>query len=88
MPDKRDGSLLRGDRWVTIEELGQMLGLSKLALQQLAKGRGLPLRRVTPYATPGVLESELIPWIKKQPRLGSAIKRLMSHRKKKVSPKS
>jgi len=54
------------DRWLQIGELAKLFGLSEESIKRLAKNRGFPLRRLTPYATPGVLESELMPWLKDQ----------------------
>jgi hypothetical protein len=48
--------------------------LSEESIKRLAKSHGFPLRRLTPYATPGALESELIPWLKAQPLVGQPIR--------------
>ena len=69
------------DRWLQLAELAKIFGLSEESIKRLAKNRGLPLRRVTPYATPGVLESELVLWLKAQPLIGQAI-RATARRKK------
>jgi predicted DNA-binding transcriptional regulator AlpA len=62
------------DRWLQLPELAKMLGLSEDSLKRLAKKRRLPLRRVSPYATPGMLESELVIWLKQQPLIGEAVR--------------
>jgi hypothetical protein len=51
-----------------------MFGLSEESIKRLAKAQGFPLRRLTPYATPGVLESELISWLKAQPQVGAPVR--------------
>ena len=63
------------DRWLTLAEIAKMLGLSEESIKRLAKKRRLPLRRVTPYATPGTLESELIAWLRTQPMVGGPVRR-------------
>ena len=63
------------DRWLTLAEIAKMLGLSEESIKRLAKKRGLPLRRVTPYATPGTLETELLEWLKAQPLVGGPVRR-------------
>ena len=60
--------------WLKISELAALFGVSEESLKRLAKTHGLPLRRLTPYATPGVLESELFRWLKKQPPVGRPIR--------------
>ena len=65
----------------TVAELAKLFGLSEESIKRLAKNHGFPLRRLTPYATPGVLESELIRWLKAQPLIGQAI-RATARRKK------
>lgn len=59
------------DRWIPLTDdrphadcLSRLLGLSPRALKSLAKERGLPLRRASPNATPGIIQSELIDWIR------------------------
>lgn len=59
------------DRWIPLtddrphaDSLSSLLGLSARAIKSLAKERGLPLRRVSPNATPGIIQSELIEWIR------------------------
>jgi hypothetical protein len=69
------------DRWLQLAELAKLFGLSEESIKRLAKNHGFPLRRLTPYATPGVLESELIRWLKAQPLIGQAI-RATARRKK------
>jgi hypothetical protein len=51
-----------------------MFGLSEESLKRFAKNHGFPLRRLTPYSTPGVLESELVEWLKAQPMVGRPIR--------------
>jgi hypothetical protein len=50
------------DQWLQLAELAELFGLSEESIKRLAKSHGFPLRRLTPYATPGVLESELFRW--------------------------
>lgn len=57
------------DRWLSLAQLAEFLGLTERSVLRLGR-QGLPLRRVTPRATPGVLESELLAWIRKRPKLG------------------
>ena len=59
------------DQWLPLTELARMFGLSEESIKRLAKTHGFPLRRLTPYATPGVLESEMVSWLKAQPPLRS-----------------
>jgi len=63
-----------GDRWIQLGELAKLFGLSEESMKRVAKNHGFPLRRLTPYATPGVLESELFSWLKAQPRVGRPIR--------------
>jgi hypothetical protein len=63
-----------GDRWIQLGELAKLFGLSEDSMKRVAKNHGFPLRRLTPYATPGVLESELFSWLKAQPRVGRSIR--------------
>jgi len=73
------------DRWLQLAELARLFGLSEESIKRLAKNHGFPLRRLTPYATPGVLESELVPWLKAQPLRGQPIRArptIKSRRKK------
>jgi predicted DNA-binding transcriptional regulator AlpA len=62
------------DRWLQLTELAQMFGLSEESLKRFAKNHGFPLRRLTPYSTPGMLESELVEWLKAQPMVGRPIR--------------
>jgi len=62
------------DRWIQLAELARMFGLSEESIKRLAKTHGFPLRRLTPYATPGVLESELVSWLKDQPHVGPPVR--------------
>ena len=62
------------DRWLQLEEIAKLFGLSEDSIKRLAKNHGLPLRRVTPLATPGVLETELIEWLKSQPLVGPPVR--------------
>ncbi len=66
----------RVDQWLQLPEIAKMFGLSEESIKRLAKTHGLPLRRITPFATPGSLESELVNWLKAQPpsRSSSAVK--------------
>ena len=45
------------DRWLQLAELSKMFGLSKESIKRMVKSHDFPLRRITPYAKPGVLES-------------------------------
>jgi len=63
------------DRWLQLPEIAKVFGLSEESIKRLAKTHGLPLRRLTPFATPGVLESEFLPWLKAQPQIGSPVRR-------------
>jgi hypothetical protein len=51
----------------------RVFGLSE-SIKRLAKKNVFPLRRLTPYATPGVLESEFVRWLKAQPLVGKPIR--------------
>jgi predicted DNA-binding transcriptional regulator AlpA len=62
------------DQWLQLTELVKMFGLSEESIKRLAKAQGFPLRRLTPYATPGVLESELFAWLKAQPNVGAPVR--------------
>lgn len=62
------------DRWLPLPEVAKLLGLSEESIKRLAKKRGLPLRRVSTYATPGMLESELVAWLKAQPPVGPPVR--------------
>jgi hypothetical protein len=52
------------DRWLQLPGIAKLFGLSEDSIKRLAKNHALPLRRVTPLAIPGVLETELIEWVK------------------------
>jgi hypothetical protein len=60
--------------WLTLGELAKLFGLSEESIKRLAKKNGFPLRRLTPYATPGVIESEFFRWLKTQPLVGRAVR--------------
>ena len=62
------------DRWLQLPEIAKLFGLSEDSIKRLAKNRALPLRRVTPLAIPGVLETELIEWLKNQPLIGPPVR--------------
>jgi len=62
------------DRWLQLPEIAKMFGLSEESIKRLAKTHCLPLRRVTPFATPGALESELVRWLKAQPQVGAPVR--------------
>ena len=62
------------DRWIQLGKLAKLFGLSEESMKRVAKNHGFPLRRLTPYATPGVLESELFRWLKAQPLVGHPIR--------------
>jgi predicted DNA-binding transcriptional regulator AlpA len=62
------------DRRLQLPEIAKMFGLSEESIKRLAKTHNLPLRRVTPFATPGTLESELVRWLKTQPRVGPPVR--------------
>jgi len=62
------------DRWLQLPEIAKMFGLSEESIKRLAKTHGLPLRRVTPFATPGVLECEMVKWLKAQPLVGPPVR--------------
>ncbi len=62
------------DRWLQITELVKLFGLSEESLKRVANKQRFPLRRLTPRATPGVLESELVSWLKAQPLMGRPVR--------------
>ncbi len=66
--------MVQTDRWLQLSEIAKMFGLSEESIKRLAKSHGLPLRRVTPFATPGALESELVKWLKAQPQVGAPVR--------------
>jgi hypothetical protein len=68
-------------RWIKLDEIAAMFGLSEESLLRMSKTHGLPLKRVTPLATPGCLESDLIDWLRRQPPTGSAVRARKSKRK-------
>jgi predicted DNA-binding transcriptional regulator AlpA len=70
------------DQWLQLTEIVKMFGLSEESIKRLAKAQGFPLRRLTPYATPGVLESELIAWLKAQPNIGAPVRAKRSTKSK------
>jgi hypothetical protein len=53
-------------QWLQLPEIARLFGLSEDSIKRLAKNHGLPLRRVSPFAMPGTLESELSEWLKAQ----------------------
>jgi hypothetical protein len=63
------------DKWIPLAEIAKLFGLSEETIRRLVKNTSLPLRRVTPYATPGALESELVAWLKAQPLTGKTARR-------------
>ena len=71
------------DRWLQVTEIAKLFGLSEDSINRLSKNHGLPLRRVTPLATPGALETELVKWLKTQPKVGLPVrhKRLRSRKR-------
>lgn len=75
------------DRWLQLAELARMFGLSEESIKRLAKTHGFPLRRLTPYATPGVLESELVSWLKAQPHVGQPVRARRANLRPKKSRK-
>ncbi len=54
------------DRWMLAPEIAKMLDVSEDTLHHLKQSRGLPLRRLTRQAAPGLLHSELIDWLRMQ----------------------
>ena len=54
-------------QWLQLPEIARLFGLSEDSIKRLAKNHGLALRRVSPFAMPGTLESELVEWLKAQP---------------------
>lgn len=62
------------DRWLQLSEIARLFGLSEDSIKRLAKNHGLPLRRVSPFATPGALETELVAWLKNQPLVGPPVR--------------
>jgi predicted DNA-binding transcriptional regulator AlpA len=74
--------MIQSDRWLQLSEIAKMFGLSDESIKRLAKTHGLPLRRVTPFATPGALESELVKWLKAQPQIGAPVRSKHASRSK------
>ncbi len=62
------------DRWLQLPEIAKLFGLSEESIKRLAKARGFPLRRITPFAMPVSLESELVHWLIKQPLIGPSVR--------------
>jgi predicted DNA-binding transcriptional regulator AlpA len=62
------------DQWLQLSELSKLFGLSEESIKRMAKKNGFPLRRLTPYSTPGVLESEFLRWLKAQPLVGQPVR--------------
>jgi predicted DNA-binding transcriptional regulator AlpA len=62
------------DQWLQLPEIARMFGLSEESIKRLSKTHGLPLRRITPFATPGALASELVRWLKSQPNVGPPVR--------------
>jgi hypothetical protein len=62
------------NRWLQLTEIAKLFGLSEDSIKRLAKNHGLPLRRVSPFATPGALEAELVEWLKSQPLVGPPVR--------------
>lgn len=60
------------DRWLSLQEISAMLGLSEKSVLRLRR-QGLPMRRVSPRGARGILESELVAWLKKRPRDGPVV---------------
>ena len=75
------------DQWLQLGELAKLFGLSEESIKRVAKNHGFPLRRLTPYATPGVLESELVHWLKAQPLVGKPIRVKRPPMRKKKNPR-
>lgn len=48
--------------------------MSEELIKFLDKNHGLALRRLTPFGTPGVLESKLMSWLKAQPDVGQPVR--------------
>ena len=75
------------DRWLQLPEIAKFFGLSEDSIRRLAKNHALPLRRVTPLATPGALETELITWLKNQPLIGPPVRHKRRLRKSRTGAK-
>jgi predicted DNA-binding transcriptional regulator AlpA len=63
------------DRWLQLPEIAKLFGLSEDSIKRLAKNHRFPLRRITPLATPGALETELFDWLKRRPSVGPPVRR-------------
>jgi hypothetical protein len=61
-------------RWIKLDEIAAMFGLSEESILRISKTRGLPLKRITPFATPGCLQTHLFKWLEQQPRAGKAVR--------------
>jgi hypothetical protein len=61
-------------RWIKLDEIAAMFDLSEDSILRIAKTHGLPLKRITPFATPGCLQTHLFKWIEQQPRAGRAVR--------------
>jgi len=69
-------------QWLQLPEIARLFGLSEDSIKRLAKNHGLPLRRVSPFAMPGTLESELVKWLKAQPLVGPPVRKRRIVRKR------
>jgi hypothetical protein len=74
------------DRWLQLWEIAKLFGLSEDSIKRLAKNHQLPLRRVSPLATPGALETELIEWLKGQPLVGPPVRHKRQRSRKRQYP--
>ena len=83
--DRSNNMIGKLDQWLQLPEIARMFGLSEESIKRLAKTHGLPLRRVTPFATPGVLESELVHWLKGQPQIGAPVRSKRAAKSKRLS---
>jgi hypothetical protein len=70
-------------QWLSLPQVAELFGVSQESLKRIAISRGFPLRRATPHAMPGVLESELFSWLKTQPATGMAVRSQKRKPKKK-----
>ncbi len=61
-------------RWIKLDEIAAMFELSEDSILRIAKTRRLPLKRITPFAVPGCLQTELFKWIERQPTAGRAVR--------------
>jgi hypothetical protein len=85
--DRQNNMIGKVDQWLQLPEIARMFGLSEESIKRLAKTHGLPLRRVTPFATPGVLESEHVHWLKGQPQVGAPVRSKRSAKSKRLAPR-